>query len=318
MQILHTRELESAFFAAGFKIAQNVTGTFTVSAASESAAKALGNSKYDGKLRAYSASFGLSMGQAFARFIHERGKDITLLTEYGRSVQISQDDMNTFLRQTTVTTDTTTTTLWNAFSRETVLGGYTWNIGDNWQVTGSAGLSNDPLHGTMETAGFDVAYFGGDWKANAGIRSQSGQIISNGAATVQLNDKWSLGITGQYTPAHDSAKPNSMVFGVVTYSFDPVRPRYERPWIGQVSSPENQVNIAITNPTLHVQPRSLGEVKEVTTEVVTTDIKDTPNAPQALTESAIQTKINLDRTVTVTFRARSGWNYEYQVDGSST
>lgn len=313
-QVIYTPEMQSAFLAAGFKITQDITGIFTVSTASESAAKALGDERYQGKLQAVGFSLGAHIRQAFVRFVLEQGKDKNLLTEQG--VQVSEQDMGTFLRQTTL--GTTTETLWDAFTRQTIVGGYAWDIGDNWQVTASAGASHDQLHGTQLAGGLGVAYYGGDWEFSAGARRvQDQQFLVTGSVMKHIDSHTSIGVNARYVPAYDGVKEDIAVLGAVEYSFKPMPKRHNRSGAAQALSPANLVNSAFADPTPHVRPRSLGAIRiETTTDSVTT--RDIANAPKEIPAGSIRTRINHDGSVTVTYLAQqNGWKYEYKIDAST-
>lgn len=79
---------------------------------------------------------------------------------------MSDEDFLTFLRRTTVVTDTTTTTLWDAFQRQMFTVGVTNNIGKNWQIQGSAGATKDPS-GVRAVATIKAIYYAHDWRGQA-------------------------------------------------------------------------------------------------------------------------------------------------------
>lgn len=54
-----------------------------------------------------------------------------------------------------------------------------------------------------------------------------------------------------------------------------------------------------------------------TTTTSDTTVKDTQKEAVAIDASTITTKINNDGTVTVSFRARAGWDYQYQINNTS-
>ena len=170
-EIVTSTALQSYFLAMGFRVTQGITGTFTVSAVSQDAAKALGNPEYRGNISAYSASIGLNYRDAFIRFLHERGLDTKLNEKHEISTTVSTVDMLTYLQTTTTTVDRKTVTLWDGFARNTLLAGYRLNIGENWQLVPEAGVSNDP-NSTRGVGGATLSYYGGTWKASLGAHTQ--------------------------------------------------------------------------------------------------------------------------------------------------
>jgi hypothetical protein len=135
--------MKSAFLAAGYELSSDITGVITVSTVNKDAAHALGDQSYSGDISATSWSAAINYRNAFVRFLQENGNNTTLKTENQSTYQVTQQDFDTFVRNTTITTSTTTTTLWDAFNRNTVTIGGRYDIGDRFQATISAGVSND-------------------------------------------------------------------------------------------------------------------------------------------------------------------------------
>lgn len=147
-EIISSTGLQSYFLAMGFQITQEVNGMISIASVSQDASKALGNPEYHGDISAFSLSAQVNYRNAFIRFLHEQGKDAILSEKHEYSTIVTQEAFTNFLRTTTTTIDRKTTTLWDAFSRNTLLAGYRWDIGENGQLVATLGASNDPVNGT--------------------------------------------------------------------------------------------------------------------------------------------------------------------------
>ena len=134
---------KSAFPAAWYELTSDITGMITVSIASKDAAHALGDQSYSGDISATSWSAAINYRNAFVRFLQENGQNTTLKSDTQSSYQVTQQDFDTFVHNTTITTSTTTRSLWEAFSRNTIMVGGRYDIGKRFQGTLSAGVSSD-------------------------------------------------------------------------------------------------------------------------------------------------------------------------------
>jgi hypothetical protein len=118
--------VQSYFAALGFRVTADV---------SESAKRALANDAYDGDISAQSASVALYHGSGFFRWLHETGKSRQLTQSISYTTTVEYSELETVLREITTTTKTTTDTLWQGYSRNTVTGGTSFDVGESSVLT---------------------------------------------------------------------------------------------------------------------------------------------------------------------------------------
>lgn len=295
-EIISSTGLQSYFLAMGFQITQDVNGMVSIASVSQDASKAFGNSEYHGDITAISVSAQVNYRNAFLRFLHEQGKDTILSEKHENSTTVTQEAFTNFLRTTTTTIDRKTTTLWDAFSRDAVLAGYRWDIGENGQLIATLGVSNDPVNGTRPVGGADYAYYGGTWKSSFGAHTQGKTGILSASYTGQLDEHWSGEARIGYVPAQGEARAS--IIGGVSLEYDslPVSPegakKYNRPNANGITPvPATLVREAVDNPTLKPNPTTLGQVKRIVTETRTSSSVDTarPAAPACTADDTANT-----------------------------
>lgn len=147
--ITYSKNIKSAFLAAGFGLTEHLNGIFTASGARQNAASALGNANYLGMLSARSFSAALNYDHSFIRFLNEQGNDAQLSTSQKITSTSTHENLSTYLLNKTITTTTTTSTYWNAFNRRSLLVGMHHDMGGHVQSTMGVGISKDPFHQTM-------------------------------------------------------------------------------------------------------------------------------------------------------------------------
>ena len=86
------------------------------------------------------------------------------------SSTVTIQDFETFLRHTTTTTNNKTVTLWDAYTRQTLTAGYTFDIDERTQAKLSAGVTHDPVHGTQAVGDARVTYYGDTYKVDGGVQ----------------------------------------------------------------------------------------------------------------------------------------------------
>ncbi|MDD2693681.1 MAG: hypothetical protein PHY14_02005 [Candidatus Gracilibacteria bacterium] len=317
-EIILATELQSYFLAIGFQITQEVNGMISVAAVTQDAAKALGNSEYHGDLSAISLSAQVNYRNAFIRFLHEQGISTTLSEKSTISTTVTEEAFMNFIRTTTTTIKGKETTLWDAFSRTTLLAGYRWDIGENGQLVASAGVSNDPVNGTRPVGGADYTYYGDTWKASLGVHAQGKTRVLSATYTGQINEHWSGEAHLRYVPAQGPARASELVGVSLEYDSKPTSLTAEKKFVrpnadGTTPVPATLVGEAVDNPILKPNPTTLGEVKRIITETRATSSVDMarPAAP-ACTADDIANTINcgsLDpATLEVSMNGGTSWS----------
>lgn len=189
-----TKNTQQFFAAMGFEITENATGVVTVSYAQQDATTALGNPNYTGKIKAMSASASVHFQRAFLRFLHERGYDTELMIVKNQSTHVHAQDFDTFVRNTTITTETTTATLWEASQNNAIMAGFVQDIGDNVRVTFSGGVSKKTGQKPKAQGSIDMTYYGKGYNAGIGVQAQNKSITTRLHADVQLSKNASVRI----------------------------------------------------------------------------------------------------------------------------